>query len=227
VVLLKRALSLLPLVRPHPTFIALVVVAALALGASARAHPGAPFWTISKLVANLAAQDRKFHLSPTTRTCRGIGVHHGAAYRHFSCTERNDLGRSSIVYHTTGDPNPDYAVTYGDLHGIPNTDRMFIRRTALGESLVVSGSVRRPGTVVYLQIDIVPDQSVEVSWDAVCSSGAASATRSGSYRDFSGVEHEVRLPFLHPDFCSLSISADAMSSGLLTMKVWALPLNRA
>ena len=101
------------------------------------------------------------------------------------------------------------------------------RASASGDfaTAIASGSVTKP-FLIRVVASARPDQLVEVRWTVVCtrsnSSGIGSGSRSGDYSDYSGIDHDVRLPMRNPDSCTASASASLATSGTVAVRIYAL-----
>jgi hypothetical protein len=215
---------------PRICVAALVTVGLLTLGlvsaGNVQGHPNG-VWRTPAQAEKPFFSPGKHKFDDKSIRCRGSGPSLNGKYRHFIClTTRNDGYVFSTYIHTTADGGWEFSenrVVRGD----PSPVRVIANKTATGDfaTVVTSGSVDSP-YVIYVRAIAKPDQAIRVNWSAVCSksdsSGTGAASKKGSYRDYSRVDHKIELPMFFPDQCTVAASGSLARGGAVTVKIIAI-----
>lgn len=86
---------------------------------------------------------------------------------------------------------------------------------------IASGNVNHPASI-HVHVVARPGQRVSGSWTMVCSKGNGAGGKSGNFSGWASAKHplrrDLRMPYLHPDSCTVSASAQLSKSGRL--HVW-------
>ena len=77
---------------------------------------------------------------------------------------------------------------------------------------VAGGSVNKPLSL-WVHVNARPNQRVFVAWSDVCSRGLGAGSKSGSFYARTPVRHRMRMPYLHPDSCTVSADAQLQHGG--------------
>ncbi len=99
--------------------------------------------------------------------------------------------------------------------GIARADvRVIDKATARGDYAVAtaSGNVDRPARL-WVKVKARPSQSVDVYWLVVCSKGLGAGSRDGDFTAVTPVKRVMRMPYRHPDSCTVSASAQLSGPG--------------
>jgi hypothetical protein len=203
--------------------IALLILVLTALGvvAAANGHPGTPFRTVAEARA-VAFNPGSGEFDDRSASCAGFGASQAGRFRHFRCiTVRNDGLRFSLVLHTLA-----HGWDFGEVHCLSGPAKCSVERTvaqgvASGDfaTAATEGDMDRP-FMFEVRAFASPDQIISVHWNLVCSRGVGTYSRSGGFRDYSGMGRQVpRSPFYdRPDHCAVAAVA-SIRRGSLTLKI--------
>ena len=77
---------------------------------------------------------------------------------------------------------------------------------------LASGHTSHPHTI-KVRVTSSPHQRVSVSWTMVCSKGFGAGSKSGDFAARTTVTRTLRMPYRHPDDCTVSASAQLARGG--------------
>jgi len=90
---------------------------------------------------------------------------------------------------------------------------------------VAGGNARRHPLIIRVHVAAIPNQRVSGAWTAVCSKGLGAGSKSGQVGGRTPVSRRIKLPYTHPDSCTVSADAQLARSGRL--HVWITAYERA
>lgn len=98
----------------------------------------------------------------------------------------------------------------------------FGKCTARGDfaTCVASGSVNHP-SAIYAHVYATPNQSISGAWSMTCTKGTGAGSKSGSISGTTPVVKRLRMPYLHPDSCSVAADAQLSNTGRLHIALTA------
>jgi hypothetical protein len=110
----------------------------------------------------------------------------------------------------------------------PSTVRYLGGCRAQGDfaTCVASGNVNHPSSI-HVHVVARPGQHVSGSWSMTCSKGLGAGSKSGNIRGWASLKHNLyqnlRMPYRHPDSCS--VAADAQLSHGGHLHIWLTARN--
>jgi hypothetical protein len=98
----------------------------------------------------------------------------------------------------------------------------FGKCTARGDFAIctASGSVNHP-SAIYAHVHATPNQSISGAWSMTCTKGTGAGGKSGSISGTTPVRKALRMPYAHPDWCSVAADAQLSGSGSLQISLSA------
>lgn len=85
---------------------------------------------------------------------------------------------------------------------------------------VASGSVNKP-MVIYASVYASPNQHVSGAWSMTCSKGTGAGSKSGTMSGTTPLRHRLRMPYAHPDSCSVAADAQLSNRGTINVTITA------
>jgi hypothetical protein len=85
---------------------------------------------------------------------------------------------------------------------------------------VASGSVNKP-TVIYAHVYASPNQHVSGAWSMTCTKGTGAGSKSGTMSGTTPLRHTLRMPYVHPDSCSVAADAQLSNRGTINVTITA------
>jgi hypothetical protein len=85
---------------------------------------------------------------------------------------------------------------------------------------VASGNVNKP-TVIYASVYASPNQHVSGDWSMTCTKGTGAGSKSGTMSGTTPLRHRLRMPYVHPDSCSVAADAQLSNGGRINVTITA------
>ena len=110
----------------------------------------------------------------------------------------------------------------------PSTVRFLGGCRAQGDfaTCVASGRVNHPHNI-HVHIIARPGQHVIGAWSMTCAKGSGAGSKSGNFSGWAGLKNNLyrnlRMPYLHPDWCT--VAADAQLSHGGKLHIWVTAVN--
>ena len=120
----------------------------------------------------------------------------------------------------TDQGSAESAVKSANAHTTKHHAKTFAKGSAAGDYAIAqaSGSRDNPGTV-RVRVVSSPSQSVEVSWELVCTRGTAVGSKSGQFKATTPINRALKKPMSKVDNCTGSANAQLSGSGRLTLRL--------
>lgn len=85
---------------------------------------------------------------------------------------------------------------------------------------IADGHVNNP-TAIWATIKARPNQKADGNWSMVCSRGSGAGTKSGDYSGTTPFTRKLKMPYAHPDDCTVSALGGLSDGGKIIVILYA------